>query len=116
MAHARVCSVLAQWGGQLESLNAASLAPLTHEHELALMQRLAEYPEILANAASEFAPHQVAYYLRELAGEFHGYYNGTRFLVPEEPLKLARLALAVAARHVLRSGLALLGVSAPEKM
>jgi len=116
MAHARVCSVLAQWGGQLESLNAASLAPLTHEHELALMQRLAEYPEILANAASEFAPHQVAYYLRELAGEFHGYYNGTRFLVPEESLKLARLALAVAVRHIVRNGLALLGVSAPEKM
>jgi len=116
MAHARVCSVLAQWGGELENLSAASLAPLTHEHELALMQRLAEYPEIVASAADEFEPHQIAFYLRELAGEFHGYYNGTRFLVPEEPLKLARLALAVAARHVLRNGLALLGVSAPEKM
>jgi len=116
MAHARVCSVLAQWGGGVENLSAASLAPLTHEHELALMQRLAEYPEIVASAADEFEPHQIAFYLRELAGEFHGYYNGTRFLVPEEPLKLARLALAVAARHVLRNGLALLGVSAPEKM
>jgi len=116
MAHARVCSVLAQWGGGVENLSAASLAPLTHEHEFALMQRLAEYPEIVASAADEFEPHQIAFYLRELAGEFHGYYNGTRFLVPEEPLKLARLALAVAARHVLRNGLALLGVSAPEKM
>jgi len=116
MAHARVCSVLAQWGGGVENLSAASLAPLTHEHELALMQRLAEYPEIVASAADESEPHQIAFYLRELAGEFHGYYNGTRFLVPEEPLKLARLALAVAARHVLRNGLALLGVSAPEKM
>ena len=116
MAHARVCSVLAQWGGEVENLSAASLAPLTHEHEVALMQRLAEYPEIVASAADEFEPHQIAFYLRELAGEFHGYYNGTRFLVPEEPLKLARLALAVAARHVLRNGLALLGVSAPEKM
>lgn len=115
-AHARVCSVLAQWAGDAAILNTASLLPLTHERELALMQRLAEYPEILANAANEFAPHQVAFYLRELAGEFHGYYNGTRFLVPEEPLKLARLALAVAVRHVLRNGLALLGVSAPEKM
>ncbi|MCE9639061.1 MAG: arginine--tRNA ligase [Betaproteobacteria bacterium] len=115
-AHARVCSVLAQWAGDAAILNTASLVPLTHERELALMQRLAEYPEILANAANEFAPHQIAFYLRELAGEFHGYYNGTRFLVPEEPLKLARLALAVAVRHVLRNGLALLGVSAPEKM
>ena len=115
-AHARVCSVLAQWAEDAAILNTASLLPLTHERELALMQRLAEYPEILVNAANECAPHQVAFYLRELAGEFHGYYNGTRFLVPEEPLKLARLALAVAVRHVLRSGLALLGVSAPEKM
>ena len=115
-AHARVCSVLAQWAEDAAILNTASLLPLTHERELALMQRLAEYPEILVNAANECAPHQVAFYLRELAGEFHGYYNGTRFLVPEEPLKLARLALAVAVRHVLRNGLALLGVSAPEKM
>ena len=115
-AHARVCSVLAQWGGEAGILNSTPLAPLTHERELGLMQRLAEYPEILASAASEFAPHQVAFYLRELAGEFHGYYNATRLLVPEEPLKLARLALAVAVRHVLRNGLALLGVSAPEKM
>ena len=115
-AHARVCSVLAQWAEDAAILNTASLVPLTHERELALMQRLAEYPEILVNAANECAPHQVAFYLRELAGEFHGYYNGTRFLVPEEPLKLARLALAVAVRHVLRNGLALLGVSAPEKM
>ena len=115
-AHARVCSVLAQWGGDASSLSNASLASLTDARELVLMQRLAEYPEILATAASEFAPHQVAFYLRELAGEFHGYYNATRFLVPEEPLKLARLALAVAVRHVLRNGLALLGVSAPEKM
>ena len=115
-AHARVCSVLAQWGGESGSLSSASLLPLTHERELGLMQRLAAYPEIIENAAREFAPHQVAFYLRELAGEFHGYYNATRFLVPEEPLKLARLALAAAARQVLRNGLALLGVSAPEKM
>ena len=80
------------------------------------MQRLSEYPEIVDNAAREFAPHQVAFYLRELAGEFHGYYNATRLLVPDEPLKVARLALAVAVRQVLRNGLALLGVSAPEKM
>ena len=115
-AHARVCSVLAQWGGDARTLNRAELAPLTHERELALMQRLAEYPELVKQAAREFAPHQIAFYLRELAAEFHGYYNSTRVLVPQEPLKLARLALVVAVRQVLRNGLALLGVSAPEKM
>jgi arginyl-tRNA synthetase len=115
-AHARVCSVLAQWGGDVACVMAASLASLVAEREIALMKRLAEYPEIVDLAAREFAPHQVAYYLRELAGEFHGYYNSTRLLVAEEPLKLARLALAVATRQVLSNGLALLGVSAPEKM
>ena len=115
-AHARVCSVLAQWGGDAGVLSKVALISLTHERELGLMQRLAEYPEIIANAAREFAPHQVAFYLREVAGEFHGYYNSTRLLVPQEPLKLARLALCFAVRHVLRNGLALLGVSAPEKM
>jgi arginyl-tRNA synthetase len=115
-AHARVCSVLAQWGGDNARITAASLAPLCDEREIALMKRLAEFPEIIEIAAREFAPHQVAYYLRELAGEFHGYYNSTRFLVPESEIMLARLALAVATRQVLRNGLALLGVSAPEKM
>ena len=115
-AHARVCSVLTQWADNALKLNGAELTPLTHERELALMQRLAAYPEIVEVAAREFAPHQIAFYLRELAGEFHAYYNSTRVLVPEEPLKLARLALAVAVRQVLRNGLALLGVSAPEKM
>ncbi len=115
-AHARVCSVLAQWGGEVAQIMETSLAALTEEREIALMKRLAEYPEIIEIAAREFAPHQVAYYLRELAGEFHGYYNSTRLLVPEEAVKLARLALAVATRQVLRNGLALLGVSAPEKM
>ncbi len=115
-AHARVCSVLAQWGGEAKVLNDASLGPLTDARELALMQKLAEYPEIVVSAADEFAPHQIAFYLRELAGEFHGYYNATRLLVPEENVKLARLALCVAVRQILRNGLALLGVSAPEKM
>jgi arginyl-tRNA synthetase len=77
---------------------------------------LAEYPVVIDNAVRELSPHLVAFYLRELAAEFHSYYNATRLLVAEEPLKLARLALAVAVRHVLHNGLALLGVSAPEKM
>jgi len=115
-AHARVCSVVTQWGGDTDALKTVPLTTLTEERELSLMKRLAEYPDIVSLAAREFAPHQVAYYLRELAGEFHGYYNSTRFLVAEEPVKLARLALATATRQLLRNGLSLLGVSAPEKM
>lgn len=115
-AHARVCSVIAQWGGDANMLQTVPLDTLTDERELVLMKRLAEYGEIIKLAAREFAPHQVAYYLRELAGDFHGYYNSTRFLVAEEPVKLARLALATATRQLLRNGLAVLGVGAPEKM
>ena len=74
------------------------------------------YPETVELAARELAPHVIAFYLRELAAEFHSYYNATRILVDDERLKLARLALATAARQVLRNGLTLLGVSAPEKM
>jgi arginyl-tRNA synthetase len=115
-AHARICSVLDQWGGDVASLKDAELDPLTTEHELALLQRLAEFPEIVENAARELAPHIVAYYLKDLAGDFHSYYNAQQFLVENEKIKLARLALIAATRQVLRSGLDLLGVSAPEKM
>jgi len=115
-AHARICSVLAQWGGDPQASACASLAPLTLPRELNLAQRLGEFPETLAEAAHDFAPHMVAFYLRELAGEFHSYYNAERVLVADEGLKLARLALILAVRQVLQSGLALLGVSAPEKM
>ena len=95
---------------------AASLAPLALARELDLAQRLGEFPEMLAEAGHDFAPHMVAFYLRELAGEFHSYYNAERILVADEELKLARLALILAVRQVLQNGLALLGVSAPEKM
>jgi arginyl-tRNA synthetase len=115
-AHARICSVLAQWGGNPQALPAAGLAPLTLPRELALAQRLGEFPAMLAEAAHDFAPHMVAFYLRELAGEFHSYYNAERVLVADEELKLARLALILAVRQVLQIGLALLGVNAPEKM
>ncbi|MBM3353085.1 MAG: arginine--tRNA ligase, partial [Betaproteobacteria bacterium] len=74
------------------------------------------FPETLAAAAGELAPHAVAFYLRGLAGEFHGYYNAERILVEDSSLREARLALAAAVRQVLASGLALLGVGAPEKM
>ena len=115
-AHARICSVLAQTGAAAPAPPVADLAPLALPRELALAQRLGEFPEMLAEAALGFAPHTLAFYLRELAGEFHSYYNAERILVADEKLKLARLALILAVRQVLQNGLALLGVSAPEKM
>ena len=115
-AHARICSVLAQAGATLTLLPSVELTPLSHARELALAQRLGEFPDIMAEAARGFAPHTIAFYLRELAGEFHSYYNAERVLVSDEGLRLARLALILAVRQVLQNGLALLGVSAPEKM
>ena len=125
-AHARVCSVLDQWRSQYpddtygytEEADFAKidLTTLTGPREQALLQRLGEYPETLAAATQELAPHQVAFFLRELAGDFHSYYNAERVLVPEAPVRLARVALFVAVRRVLANGLALIGVSAPQKM
>ncbi|MEK6708851.1 MAG: arginine--tRNA ligase [Pseudomonadota bacterium] len=115
-AHARVCSVLEQWGEDPAPLATADTSLLTSPAELALLQRLIDYPETLDAAAKELSPHLIAFYLRELAAEFHSYYNATRFLVPEVPLRLARLALIAAIRQVLVNGLTLLGVSAPDKM
>ena len=80
------------------------------------MQRLGAFPETIQAAARDLAPHALAFYLRELAGEFHSYYNAERILVEDEALRLARLALSAAVRQTLANGLALLGVSAPEKM
>jgi arginyl-tRNA synthetase len=115
-AHARICSMLAQWGGDATRLARAELGALRGAKELQLAQRLAEFPEMLANAATELAPHAVAFYLRALAGDFHSYYNAERILVEDEALRDARLALCAAVRQTLANGLALLGVSAPEKM
>jgi len=115
-AHARVCSVLAQWGGDPAQFGSTALEPLQGEKELQLAQRLSEFPEMLGAAAEELAPHAVAFYLRALAGEFHSYYNAERILVEDEALRVARLALCAAVRQTLANGLALLGVSAPEKM
>jgi arginyl-tRNA synthetase len=97
-------------------LEKTSLEALKTEKEMALAQRLGEYPEMLATAAAELAPHSIAFYLRELAGEFHSYYNAERILVEDEALRGARLALCAAVRQTLANGLSLLGVSAPEKM
>jgi arginyl-tRNA synthetase len=115
-AHARVCRLHEQWGGDLARLPAVELSALESEHELALLEKLAAYPDAVENAARDFAPHVIAFYLKELAGDFHSYYNATRILVEEESVALARLALATAVGQVLRNGLALLGVSAPERM
>lgn len=115
-AHARICSVLAQWGGETSSLKTIDLSPLNMPNEAKLMQRLSEYPEIVVNAGSDLAPHTIANYLKECASDLHSYYNDTKFLVDDAPTKLARLALIAATQQVLKNGLHLLGVSAPHKM
>jgi arginyl-tRNA synthetase len=115
-AHARICSVLAEWGGEANSLEHAPLSPLTGVHELTLLRRLAEYPEMLASAARELSPHLPAYYLQMLAADFHAWYNAEKFLVEDATVRDARLALALATRQVLAAGLKILGVSAPQKM
>ncbi len=119
-AHARVASVLRQAGlardGAARSLAAADLAPLTSAYEEALLRRLADYEVEVAAAAREFAPHRITAYLRELAAEFHSYYNAERFLVDDPAVRSARLALVVATGQVLGNGLALLGIAAPDQM
>jgi arginyl-tRNA synthetase len=120
-AHARISSVLAQAvdkGYAFLPTHAVDveLAPLTSAREFALLNRLAAYPDAVRVAADELAPHQLAFYLKDLAAEFHGYYNAERVLVDDAAQRNARLALLVAARQVLRNGLSLLGVSAPERM
>jgi arginyl-tRNA synthetase len=116
-AHARICSVLAQWGGDESTLGAVNdLSKLTAPREATLLAKLAEYPEMLQKALDELGPHQVAFYLRDLAGELHSYYNAERVLVDDLSTKMARLALMSATRQVIRNGLALIGVSAPSRM
>jgi len=115
-AHARICSVLAAWGGQVSALHPVDLSPLQSPQALALMLLLAKYPDMLSAAAEGFAPHDVTFYLRELAACYHSYYDAERILVDDEALKLARLALVAATAQVLHNGLAVLGVSAPQKM
>ena len=115
-AHARICSVLAAWGGDVASLKDVDLSPLQGPQAQALMLQLAKYPEMLSAAAQDFAPHDVTFYLRELASSYHSYYDAERILVDDEAVKLARLALVAATAQVLHNGLAVLGVSAPQKM
>ena len=119
-AHARVCSVLDKAGIDVaaapQALVDADLSPLQSPYEQALLNRLADFPEELEAAARELAPHLVTFYLKELAAEFHSYYNAEQFLVDDVALRKARLALVVAVGQVIRNGLAMLGVSAPVAM
>jgi len=115
-AHARICSVLASWAGDRRALGQVSLAALDSAPAQALMLELAKYPDMLSNAARDFAPHDVSFYLRELAASYHSYYDAERILVDDPVLREARLALVAATAQVLRNGLAVLGVGAPQKM
>ena len=115
-AHARICSVINNAGMPPTDVAAADASLLTAPSEFALMQRLAEFPHVVALAAQELAPHHIAFWLRDCAADFHGWYNAERVLVDDTALKLARLRLAATTRQVLANGLALLGVSAPERM
>lgn len=121
-AHARICSVLAQAKEKnfavpsFEEAAAVDLSVLNDKTAFALMARLSEFPEVLTLAAKDFAPHSLCFYLKDLAGDFHAFYNAQRILVEEDDIRNARLALLLATRQVLRNGFALLGISAPEKM
>jgi arginyl-tRNA synthetase len=119
-AHARVCSVLRQAAlspaGALDALADADCTLLTSPHEEALLRRLADFPEEMAAAARDLAPHAVTFYLKDLAADFHSYYNAERFLIDDVPRRRARLLLAAAAGQVVKSGLAVLGIGAPEQM
>ncbi len=119
-AHARICSVLNAWrekeGGHTGTLKDADLSALDSPAAQALMLQLAKYPEMLSAAALDFAPHDVTFYLRDLAASYHSYYDAERILVEDENVKRARLALVAATARVLHNGLAVLGVSSPEKM
>ncbi len=115
-AHARICTMIANSGAQAAEIAAADAALLCAPSEFALMQRLAEFPAMVALAAGELAPHHVAFWLRDCAADLHAWYSACRVLVDDTALKLARLRLADTTRQVLANGLALLGVSAPQRM
>jgi len=119
-AHARICSVFRQLPEKNitydKALGSANLQLLNTAHESALLRRVTQYPELLATAAAALEPHQIAHYLRELAGDFHTYYNAHVFLVEDASLRNARLNLVAATKQVIANGLQLLGVSAPESM
>jgi len=115
-AHARICSILRTWAGESAELNKANLIHLQGRAADDLLRRLSEYPQVLADAARDLGPHAIAFYLRDLASDFHSFYNADRVLVDDLELRLARIALLYATKQVLANGLSLLGVSSPEQM
>ena len=119
-AHARICSVfekIAEKGFTWDQATALThIELLTEERELELLAKMAEYPEVIERSAQLCEPHGLAHYLRDLASDFHSYYNSTIVLVDDAAQRNARLCLSLAAKQVIANGLALLGVSAPEKM
>jgi arginyl-tRNA synthetase len=118
-AHARLCSVFEvarERGVPCEWRRPPNLDPLTGPQEVDLIKLLGEYPEVLANSARYLEPHRIPYYLNELVALFHSYYNHNRILGEDEAVTQARLYLAAALRVVIRNGLSVVGVTAPEKM
>ena len=115
-AHARICSVLATWGGDVAHLSDVDLSALAGTQAQSLLMQIAKYPDMLRDAAEGMAPHDVAFYLRDLAANYHSYYDAERILVDDEGVKAARLALIAATAQVLRNGLKILGVDAPDRM
>ena len=115
-AHARICRVLELWGGDPGALRSVDLSTLMSKYESDLLRKIADFPEVLRVAARELSPHLVCVYLGDLAAKLHSYYNAEKFLVEDENVKLAKLSLISATRQVLKNGLTVLGVSAPEKM
>lgn len=115
-AHARICKVLEEWGGDISTLKLDTSSVLNSQAELKLIKSIGIYPEILLQATDETAPHQIANFLKDCAAELHSYYNDSKFLVKDDKLKIARLCLINSAKHVLKNGLDLLGIEAPQRM
>ena len=115
-AHARISRVLEQWNGNQERLSVKNGDTIKNLNELKLIKSISEFPEAVLQAAEELAPHQIANYLKECAAEFHSYYNDTKFLIDDKDIMEDRLALIRATQFILKNGLNLLGISAPNKM
>ena len=115
-AHARIEGVLKQWGGDINSLS--NNHPYSYDSllEKKLIKKISEFPELIETASKDLAPHQIANYLKECAAEFHSYYNDSKFLVKDELIMLGRLSLIYATQQILKNGLSLLGISAPDSM
>ena len=119
-AHARICSVFRQMNEMgysfIKSEKLSDLSVLSEPNEFKLLASLTKYPDAIENAAINFEPHILAYYLKELANDFHTYYNASKFLVDDNLIRNARLSLILSTKQVIKDGLSLLGVSSPEEM